>query len=297
MTGNLELTFSDRLSSEQRDVAEASVRAMIEKAGADAASGQASRARRQERRLALTAPIENLIRADPKAAASLKALSEDASEAGGFDLLRLTDVPDIQGLQLPPPQLSVFTLAIPATPPFDYAWSYAVEGGGRPVQNQSDVQGNLIVNAKSGGIVGGADRFVNAHCGVGVVFSIDRTATIRLDASLDYRYKYFLDCHGLSANASADGGMDAALFSGPSMQMLGSVPLYHKRISGWEDETVDLPYAAHNFPRGMASQEGAGTYAFNLGIWAVSDYSGGIGGAAAQSACQAIVREMRIVAS
>ena len=75
-----------------------------------------------------------------------------------------------------------------------------------------------------------------------------------------------------------------------------SLPIYHKRLSGFEHETVGVPFATQNFPQGMASQVGPGTYGFNLGIWAVSNYSGGIGGAAAQSACQAMVREMWIVA-
>lgn len=296
MSGKLELTFSSRLTSEQRDVAEASVRGMIEKASAETAAVQALRAQRQELRRALAAPIDALILADAKAAAALKALSKDVSDAGGFEPLRPADFPDHQGSRLPPPRLSTFTLAIPAVPPFDYAWSYIVQGSGQPAQNLSDVQGNLIVNVKSGGIAGGADRFVNAHCGVGTVFNLDRTASVFLDGALDYRYKYLLDCHGLSAAASADGGLDAALMRGPTVLSLLNTPFYHKRISGWEDETVDLPFAPQNFPRGMGSQVGPGTYSFNIGIWAVSDYSGGIGGAAAQSACQATVREMRIVA-
>ena len=296
MTGKLELTFSSRLTSEQRDAAEASVRGMIEKASAEAAAIQALRAQRQELRRALAAPIDALILADAKAAAALKALSKEASDAGGFEPQRPAEFPDHQGSRLPPPRVSPFTLAIPAVPPFDYAWSYTVAGSGQPAQNVSDVQGNLIVNVKSGSIAGGASTFVNAHCGVGTVFNLDRTATVYLDATLDYRYKYLLDCHGISAAASADGGLDAALMRGPTMISLLNLPFYHKRISGWEDETVDLPFAPQNFPQGMASQVGPGSYGFNLGIWAVSDYSGGIGGAAAQSACQAVVREMRIVA-
>ena len=187
MTGKLELTFSSKLTSEQRDVAEASVRGMIEKASADAAAGQALRAKRQELRRALASPIDALILADAKAATALKALSKDASDVGGFEALRPADLPDHQGSRLPPPRLSTFTLAIPAVPPFDYAWSYIVQGSGQPAQNLSDVQGNLIVNVKSGNVAGGASTFVNAHCGVGTVFNLDRTATVYLDAALDYR--------------------------------------------------------------------------------------------------------------
>ena len=297
MTEKLELTFSGRLTSEQRDLAEASVRGMIEQASSQAAADQELRAHRQELRRALAAPIDALIHADAKAAAALKSLAKDASDAGGFEPLQPTpDFPGQQDSRLLPPSLTPFALAIPVGPPFDYAWNYIAQGSGAPVQNVSDIQGNLIVNVKSGNIVGGADRVVNAHCGVGMVFSLDRTATVWLDATFDYRYKYFLDCNGISAFASADGGFDAALMRGPTRILFSNRPFYHKRISGWEDETVDLPYTPQDFPRGMASQVAPGTYAFNLGIWAVSDFSGGIGGAAAQSACQAVVREMRIVA-
>ncbi|HEY7230781.1 MAG TPA: hypothetical protein VH558_10460 [Pseudolabrys sp.] len=291
MTGKLELTFSPRLTSEERDLAEASVRGMIDKASAEAAAVEALRAQRQELQRALAAPIDALIRADAKAAAALKALSKDAQDTGGFEPLRPADFPDH-----PTPRVSPFTLAIPATPPFSYAWTSIAHGSGPPTQNYSDVQGNVIANVKSGDIVGGADTFVNAHCGVGVVFSLDRTASVSLSGTLDFRYRYLLGCHGLSASATVDGGVEASLWQVPTMISYVSLPIYHKRLSGFEHETVDVPFATQNFPQGMASQVGPGTYAFNLGIYAVSNFSGGVGGAGAQSACQAVVREMRIVA-
>src|SRR3954470_21690407 len=124
MIGKLELTFSSRLTSEQRDAAEASVRAMIEKVSAEAATIQALRAQRQELRRALAAPIDALILADAKAAAALKALSKDASDVGDFQPLQPADFPDHQGSRLPPPRVTPYVLAIPAVPPFDYAWKY-----------------------------------------------------------------------------------------------------------------------------------------------------------------------------
>ena len=296
MTGKLELTFSTKLTSEERDLAEASVRGMIEKASAEAAAVQALRAQRQELQRALAAPIDALILADAKAAAALKALSKDAQGAGGFEALRPADFPDHQGSRLPTPRVTPYTLAIPAVPPFSYAWTSIAHGSGPPAQNYGDVQGNLIANVKSGDIAGGANTFVNAHCGVGVVFSLDRTASVSLTGTLDFQYKYLLASHGLSASATVDGGLEASLSQGPTVISYVSLPIYHRRLSGWEDETINVPSATQNFPQGMASQVGPGTYAFNLGIYAVSNFSGGIGGAAAQSACQAMVREMLIVA-
>jgi hypothetical protein len=292
----LELTFSTKLTSEERDLAEASVRGMIEKASAEAAAVQALRAQRQELQRALAAPIDALILADAKAAAALKALSKDVQDAGGFEPLRPADFPNHQGSRLPTPRATPFTLAIPAVPPFSYAWSSIAHGSGPPAQNYSDVQGNLIANVKSGSIDGGANTFVNAHCGVGVVFSLDRTASVSLSGTLDYQYKYLLASHGLSASATVDGGLEASLSQGPNVISYSSIPFYHKRLSGFEHETVAVPFATQNFPQGMVSQVGPGHYAFNLGIWAVSNYSGGLGGAAAQSAGQAMVREMLIIA-
>jgi hypothetical protein len=296
MTGKLELTFSTKLTSEERDLAEASVRGMIEKASAEAAAVQALRAQRQELRRALAAPIDALILADAKAAAALKALSKDAQDAGGFEPLRPADFPDHQGSRPPTPRVSPLTLAIPAVPPFSYAWTSIAHGSGPATQNYSDVQGNLIANGKSGDIDGGANTVVNAHCGVGVVFSLDRTASVSLSGTLDYQYKYLLNCHGLSASATVDGGLEASLSQGPSVISYVSLPIYHKRFSGFEHETVQVPFATQNFPQGMETQVGPGTYGFNLGIYAVSNHSGGVGGAAAQSACQAMVREMLIIA-
>ena len=227
---------------------------------------------------------------------ALEALSKDARDAGGFEPLRPADFPDHQGLRPPPPRVSPFTLAIPAVPPFSYAWSSIAHGSGPPAQNYSDVQGNLIANVKSGSIEGGANTFVNAHCGVGVVFSLGHTASVGLSGTLDFQYKYLLACHGLSASATVDGGLEASLSQGPTVISYLSLPIFHKRLSGFEHETVAVPFATHNFPQGMAAQVPPGNYAFNLGIWAVSNYSGGIGGAAAQSACQAMVREMLIIA-
>lgn len=295
MTGKVELTFGPRLTSEERDLAEASVRAMIEKTSAEAAAVQALRAKRQELQRALAEPIDALIRADAKAAAALKALSKDAQESG-FEPLRPVDFPDHQGSRLPTPRVTPYTLAIPAVPPFSYAWTSIAHGSGPATQNYADVQGNLIANGKSGDIDGGANTVVNIHCGVGVVFNLDRTASVSLSGTLDFRYQYLLACHGLSASATVDGGVEASLSQGATVISYSSLPIYHKRLSGFEHETVQVPFATQNFPQGMETQVGPGTYGFNLGIYAVSNFSGGIGGAAAQSACQAMVREMWIIA-
>ncbi|THD75201.1 MAG: hypothetical protein E7813_01725 [Bradyrhizobium sp.] len=115
MTGKLELTFSTKVTSEERDLAEASVRGMIEKVSAEAAAAQALRAQGQELQRALAEPIDALILADAKAAAALKALSKDAQDAGGFEPLRPADFPDHQGSRLPSPRVSPYAGRRPKT--------------------------------------------------------------------------------------------------------------------------------------------------------------------------------------
>lgn len=293
MTGKLDIQFSKDLTSEQRDVAEASVRGMIEGAAAAEAALSLRRAEKEKLRRIVTEPLEKLVLANPAAATALK----DAKAARlHAEPLTIGDEPARAGSRLQGTGAMPFIMASHFEPPFHFAWQYHVPNGGAPHQSVSKVSGHMALNAMSGNIVDGVDTFVNAHCGVGCVFSVDHPANVILDADFDFRHKFIMDCTSISGFARVDGGVDAALMRGAEALMIGTLPVYHRRISGTEDANADVPYAAMHYPDRMSRQVDPGTYAFNLGIWAATDYSSGIGSAAAQSACQAVVREMVVVA-
>ncbi|MFT3670981.1 hypothetical protein [Aestuariivirga sp.] len=295
MEGTLDIQFREGLTTEQRNVAEASVRAMLARHTAEGAAASLRRQQKDEFRQRVVDRLGKLILEDPAVAATLTAATQSRLRS---EALSLDGVP-VQmesRLALPPAGPTPFTLAIPIEPPFDYTWQYRLPNSGPPHQSIADVDGNLILNAMSDHIVGGVDTFVNVHCGVGCSFKLSHTASVKLNADMDFRYKFLVDCTGIGGYASVDGGVDAALMRGSEAIMIATAPVYHRRISGYEDAQMDVPFAPLHYPNGIASQVEPGTYAFNLGIWAVSDYGNGVGQSAAQSSCQARVRKMLIVA-
>jgi hypothetical protein len=74
----------------------------------------------------------------------------------------------------------------------------------------------------------------------------------------------------------------------------GTSPLWRKRVSGSEDSRFSTALASGTYPNGMGGQIDAGDYNFNVGIYAHTDRSSGIGAAGAQSIVQSNILEMQI---
>jgi hypothetical protein len=180
-------------------------------------------------------------------------------------------------------------------PPFDFHWRWHENGGAPPASYIGDRGGRLGVDARSGSVSGAADRFVGAHTGVGCLLRTDRQVSVELFAGRQSRYSFGVGARGIGANATSEGRLETTLMRGPKAIMGGTFPLWRRRVSGpSEDARYSTDFANGVYPNGMGRLLEPGEYVFNAGIWAFTDYSSGVGGAAAQSLVQSNILEMRI---
>jgi hypothetical protein len=178
-------------------------------------------------------------------------------------------------------------------PPYDFAYSF-LAGGAPPHTEIGGRDGNLGLDARSG--QDAADRFVNAHHGVGCIVRIDRLTSIQLFATRSSRWSYVAAARGINAWATSDGGLETTFNRGGTVLDAGTLPLFHRRVSGPDEEQRDRTNWTNGiYPDGMGDRIDPGEYAFNVGIWAITDFSFGIGGAAlVQSIVQSSILDMRI---
>jgi hypothetical protein len=293
MADGIEITFANHVSMADRHLAEQSVYAMVEQTRAKSLEMLKQRAELRALSEAVFAPIEALLMADPKAAAALETSrslrvkwDDTAPPDSGANLVS-------PGLFPQPPTNVIY---IPGDPPYDYAWKWHDTNGGAPVLLSSDIDGALAVQAASGSVEGvrGADSFVSAHAGVGMLLHIDRTLPLFLSVTHDTSYRWRVRAQGISSSATTDGGFEANYMKDGQVYAAVGVPQWHQRVSGVEDRTGFGPETRNVSPNGMGSQISAGVYGIHFGIWAVTDYSNGIGQAASIVKSRANVAEMRI---
>jgi hypothetical protein len=241
---------------------------------------------------AITAPLAKLMQADPAAAAAIERLSKRRVEAE--DSLRPEGSSGIAR-----------DLVIPVSPtdnavevrlaPYDFAWRWHDTGGAAPHSQIGDQRGLLGVDARAGGLMpGGADRRVNAHIGVGCIVRLDRPTVVELFATRDSLHSFIVGSRGVGANATSEGGLETTFFGGGQLLMAGTLPLWRRRVSGFEEARDRTNWTRGVYPNGMGGRFDPGDYAYNVGIWAFADYSSGVGSAGVQSICQSNILDMRI---
>lgn len=287
----IDIYLSADLTPEQRALVEQSITTFVERTRAEADAARTRMAEEDMLLEAIKAPLEKLIRADPRAAEALEKLSvrrgrdEDSLHPEG----PLREGHD-HVIPVSPTDRSVEV----RVPPYDFAWRWHHGGGAPPFNQNGDSTGRLGVDARSGGLItGGADRIVHAHIGVGCIVRIDRPTVIELSATRSSRHSFVMGAPGLGASATSEGGLETTFMREGAVLMAGTFPLWRRRLTSGEarDRTN---FARGVYPDGMGGRFEPGEYAYNVGIYAVADHSSGIGGAGVQSLVESNILQMRI---
>jgi hypothetical protein len=291
MVEGIEFYFGENLTSAQRELAEQSIASSVERTLEAAKPTLQQSAEDDELLDTITAPITKLIREDPRAAAALDRLGKRQIEPD--DNLRIDDLPRQarDHIVLVSPTDEGVDLRLP---PYDFAWSWHDPGGAPPFNKIGDREGRLGVDARAGNLTGGADRRVNAHIGVGCIVRLDRPTVVGLFAVRNSRHSFVQASRGISASATSEGGLETTFMRGGQVKMAGTLPLWRKRVSGFEDARDRRDFSGGVFPDGMGGRLDPGEYAYNVGIWAFADFSSGVGSAAVQALTQSNILEMRI---
>lgn len=292
MPDGLEIYFSESLTPDQRKLAEESVVSMVERARTQAEAVRARWAEEDKLRDAAMAPLAKLMQADPAAVAAMEKLSKLQLDAE--DSLRVEELSGAaRNLMIP---LSPTDRAIETrVSPYDFGWRWHDTGGAPPHSQIGDQRGFLGADARAGGLMpGGADRRVNAHIGVGVIVRLDRTTVIDLFSTRDSLFSYIVGSRGVGANATSEGGLETTFMRGPTVLEASTLPLWRRRVSGFEEARDRRNWMRGIFPDGMGGRFDRGDYAYNVGMWSFADYSSGIGSAGVQSLCQSNIIDMRI---
>lgn len=293
MSDGIEIYFSETLTPDQRELAEQSIASTVERTLQEAEAARARTAEEDKLRDAVMAPIAKLMQADSGAIAALEKLGKRQLE--GEDSLPAESTPDtvVRDHVIPvSPTDSSVELRVP---PYDFAWRWHHGGGAPPFSQIGDRGGRLGVDARAGGLIaGGADRFVHAHIGVGCIVRTDRPIFFELFAPRSSLHSFVVGSRGVGASATSEGGLETTFMRGGTVLMAGTIPLWRRRVSGFEEARDRTNFTPGVYPGGMGSRIDPGEYAFNVGIWAFADYSSGIGSAGVQALVQSNILEMRI---
>jgi hypothetical protein len=291
MLDGVEIQFSDSLTEAQRELAEQSISAMVERGRTEAAAARARSAEEDKLRDAISAPLAKLVQADPAAVAALRKLSKIQIESDD-DLHMEGPVTAPRSGGLPGP--SVFATTESRLPPYDFAWRWHHGAGAPPFDQRGGTEGSLGLIARSGSwIASGADRFVSAHIGVGCIVRADRPVSVKLFAPRALRHSYIVGAHGISGSATSEGGLETTFMRGNEVLMGGTTKLWRRRAGANEESRDQTGWTNDVYPNGMSRSIGPGDYAYNVGIWAFADHSSGVGNAGAESLVQSNILEMR----
>ena len=292
MGDGFDVYFDETLTSAQRGLAEQSIAFSIKRSQEAANSARAKMVEDDELRDALAAPLAKLIQADPEAAAALEKLGKRQIELQ--DSLR----PDVT--PLPTPDQTFLTIPIDRSlvyrrAPYDFAWNWHDTGGAPPFTQLGAPDGDLRLEARAGSVPGGADRRVDAHIGVGCIVRIDRPSAIDLYATRDSRHSFHMESRGVGSNATSEGGLEVSFIKGGTQVLMGgTLPLWRRRVSGFEEARDNTNFSQGSYPNGLGGRVDPGEYAYNVGIRVSVDYSPGVGAAAVQAIVQSNILNMQI---
>jgi hypothetical protein len=216
MTDDIKMFFRNDLTADQRDLAQNMAASTVERALAEVEAIRARYIEEDKLSDAVMAPVAKLIQADPDALEALKKLGQrefEITEYATGDVARRDSV--IIPANSP-------MMVQQRTPPFDYAWNWHDAGGGAPFNQISDITaGRLKLDARTGIVTGGVGPFVHAHIGFGCFVNPDRPFALSLSANWSLGYGYLVGARGISANATADGGLETSFFKG-SERLMGA---------------------------------------------------------------------------
>jgi hypothetical protein len=296
---NVQITFGDNITEpQQREAVERSVATLAARSAEAAAQARAAEAERAKLEAALDAPLMKLIEEDPEARKALDEvltsghLIDSTYELGQEQPLLATD--DV----ITVPVRDARSISI-RTPPYDFTWVWATAGllpFNRIVDNTN---GHVGIDARSGFIDGGASGLVETHTGVGLVFrptsAVLVAAKVTARSLKSMRIVSLVEARGVGANATSEGGMEFIALEDGRLVNIASAKLWRHRVSV-NERTVDVrPPFVVNEPSVLEFKMHPGhEYIFNVGVWAISDRTPGVGFGAAQSLIEGIVQSMTI---
>lgn len=298
MTGttDFQISFRDGLTETERQNAERSVAALVERSITRAARDRAAEAALAELTGPLNAPFARLVQEDPLAVrAAEKLRDQEILGPYAMDSLRQDDDPYLDSAAptlAPQARASVRSLSF--APPYDFIWHWH---GGHPAFRHFARQdtGRVGVDARSGSMMeGGAPGFVGTHTGVGVVAHEGpgrKSARAVLRAA---RFAFILKTVGIGSDATSEGGFDLAVFEDGLFVDVVDHKLWRSRI-GPNEERRGGDGPREFFSNALNFQLGPDHgYSVNVGVWALSDRTPGIGAAAVQSLMEATVSEINV---
>ncbi|MBM7440941.1 hypothetical protein [Streptomyces sp. HB132] len=292
---DLEISIRDDATQADRENAERSVAALVERSASAVARERASEAEMAELTAPLDAPLMKLIEGDPSAVRALERLRSqelvrpDAAAAlgdGGVSASAFDTAP------MRPHGAELRSLGF--VPPYDFSWAWHDGNGHPPFSRILDRStGDVGLDARSGLVAGGASGFVNAHAGFGVFLRSDTPGQRFPHAVLNPgRFSHVMKAVGVGSNATSEGGFELTVFEDGRLLAAVGRKLWRARISAGESSSGGQgPFLITGPELQFTLQPGRG-YTFNAGIWVYSDRSTGIGGAAVQSLLQGVVTRM-----
>ncbi|MGY1808130.1 hypothetical protein ACI8AF_12245 [Blastococcus sp. SYSU D00669] len=210
----VQIEFREGLNSEQRDLAERSVAAMVtrsQEARTDVRAADDERARLEA---AVNAPLARTIEDDPAAMAALKRLGETgvALDASRLELRRLHEHRADSFFD--------FIAPLPAgpieerRPPYDYTWSWNL-GGAATNQRFFEPSGFVSSTAVSGDTPGGVGGPVDVHAGYGIALTTGHSINLvaRAETFLEFHFELATAVPG--SWADGEGGIDITAFEDP----------------------------------------------------------------------------------
>lgn len=284
-SSTIHLDVRDDATDEQRQLALQSVESIIARHADAGARRRSDGDRRAALEDAVNAPLVKLVTDDPQARAAL-------DELNGRDLLGEEDVVDLDPT-VPQTDDDAALESFSVGPPFDFAWSFHENGGYAPhnvILNRNN--GQVGLDARSGSVPNGKSGWVKAHCGFGI-FLPQSSGTKYPHAVLNPgEWSYTVGASGISANATAEGGFDLAIFEEGRYVTGAGIKLWRKRVSSGESDQGVRPKHLITGPELQFNMNPGRQYTFNAGIWAFSDRTNGIGSAGAQARLQGMLTRM-----
>jgi hypothetical protein len=297
---NTDIQFRDEyVEPERRQAVERSVETLVSRYSAALERTRAAEAELAKLSDAVNAPLARMVRDDQGARQALEVLRTK----------RLIDIEDVGELMPDRPRPSLHNAPMPKSitgvraitvmyQPFDFSWHW--HSGHAPFNLIAERDGRVGIDARSGAIDGGASGDVAVHVGVGLVLTTPFPVVAQGWSILEPgRYIYALRAVGIGSNATTEGGVEVtALENGQLIASLNS-QWWRRRISANESASDQRGPASIAVPLGLPEEltwtmQPGREYTFNVGIWAFTDRSTGIGAAAVQAVIQGVVSKIWI---
>lgn len=291
MSENIEIDVHDdeQLTSEQRDEAIRSVRAMAGPAVQSRDRYLENEAAATDFSNAINRPLLALIEQDEKAQHAAQEAMPQLSVEPDFHVDWM-DTPETV-TESPRAGRSYFW------PPFHFSWSWRrLDGGASQLVTLDRPNGAVFMDGRCGPLAPqGQTRFVEVHAGYGIGFRAPRDGVLTANSDRRFmKFYYGVAAHGIGTWAVAEGGTECSIMSEGNWKAGESRKKFRKRVSVNERETFESNLFGDGVMRHMVPVRAGHDYQFNVGAWLFVDTNSALGqaGALAQVRCEVPIMEL-----